>query len=101
MLSQLRYGVLPLRIETGRFVNEPRENRICTLCDLNRVEDTIHFMFECPKYVDHRKQLCTRAMLVIPSWENITDTEKLSKLFTELPRVLGRYVKTHLCKDEV
>ena len=25
LLSQLRYGVLPLRIETGRFVNESRE----------------------------------------------------------------------------
>ena len=28
LLSQLRYGILPLRIETGRFCNEKREHRL-------------------------------------------------------------------------
>ena len=33
LLSQLRYGILPLRVETGRFVGETFEKRICTLCN--------------------------------------------------------------------
>ena len=32
LLSQLRYGILPLRLETGRFYNEKQEERVCTMC---------------------------------------------------------------------
>ncbi len=93
LLSQLRYGVLPLRVETGRFVGESHENRICTLCDLNCVENTMHFLFQCPLYTNNRNELYNRAKLVLPEWNNLTEVEKLCKLFTELPRSLGRYVK--------
>ena len=43
LISQLRLGVLPLRIETGRFTNLAVENRICQLCDTNEVETEAHF----------------------------------------------------------
>ena len=33
LLAQLRMGILPLRVETGRFVNESLNERICTLCE--------------------------------------------------------------------
>ena len=33
----------------------PRNERICELCDLNKVEDNIHFMFHCPKWSGMRK----------------------------------------------
>ncbi len=44
LLSQTRYGILPLREETGRFKNERREDRICTLCNLQKVENVLHFI---------------------------------------------------------
>ena len=66
---------------------------ICNLCNLNQVEDTLHFIFNCPLYENQRNELFTRASLVIPEWENMSDTNKLRKLFTELPRCLGRFVK--------
>ncbi len=47
LLSQLRYGIIPLRVETGRYVNETREERVCTLCTTNTVESVEHFLFEC------------------------------------------------------
>jgi hypothetical protein len=47
LLAQLRFGILPLKIETGRFENLPLENRICELCRLNKTEDETHFLFEC------------------------------------------------------
>ncbi len=47
LLSQLRYGILPLRIESGRYVNEPREERICTLCTTNTIDSVEYFLFEC------------------------------------------------------
>ncbi len=93
LLSQLRYGVLPLRVETGRFVNESRENRLCNLCDMNCIEDQYHFMFQCPLYDQYREELFIKARNCISEWDNISDCDKLSTLFTELPRGLGKYVK--------
>ncbi len=92
LLSQLRYRVLPLRIETGTYVNEKREQRICNLCNLNCIEDQLHFMFHCPLYSVYRDELYRKAK-DITNWENMSDHDKLSVLFTELPRNLGRYVK--------
>jgi hypothetical protein len=39
-----------LQVETGRHLDIPRENRICKLCTLNKVEDEEHFILECPAY---------------------------------------------------
>ena len=50
-----RFGILPLNIETGRFRNQPIEQRICNLCELNEIEDELHFLFKCTLYNDCRK----------------------------------------------
>ena len=54
LIAKLRSGTLPLAIETGRYTNVPLENRICTLCDNNIIEDEIHFMCVCEKLQDIR-----------------------------------------------
>ena len=65
LLAQLRLGVLPLHIETGRFKNikdnvtrkyrkVPVEERKCLVCKLDLVEDEIHFVCTCIKYRNER-----------------------------------------------
>ena len=54
VMSQFRCGLLPLRIETRRFVGERMGDRLCRFCDLNLVEDEKHFLFVCPSYVNLR-----------------------------------------------
>ena len=51
-LSQLRLGILPLRLETARFLRPilPEEERVC-YCNSGEVESELHFLFTCPKYV--------------------------------------------------
>ena len=56
MLAQLRFGILPLQIETDRFRNIALQERICCVCDLNQVESVIHFLFICPMYNILRNQ---------------------------------------------
>ena len=51
LFCQFRYGILPLRVETGRYKNEPRDERICTLCG-NGIEDGLHLLFVCQYYND-------------------------------------------------
>ena len=33
ILAQLRFGILPIKTETGRYTQIPREFRLCILCD--------------------------------------------------------------------
>ena len=50
ILAKILCGVLKLRIETGRYINEKREVRICKNCNTQTIEDEYHFIFICPAY---------------------------------------------------
>ena len=56
-LCELVGGTLSLRIESGRYCNELRENRICRLCDMNQIGDQFQFLVECPALDNKRKAI--------------------------------------------
>ena len=45
-LAQFRFGILPLKIETGRFIGQALPERTCNLCQLNAIENEIHFLIK-------------------------------------------------------
>ena len=49
-LVKLRISSHKLRIETGRYDNLPRGERLCNLCNCNRIEDETHFLLDCPSF---------------------------------------------------
>ena len=67
IISKLRLTSHKLRIETGRHENIERNQRICTLCNLNDLEDEFHFVLVCPFYETLRKQLIPRYYAQRPS----------------------------------
>ena len=56
ILSKFRLGVLPLRIETGRFARPilPENQRFC-YCNSGEIESEYHLLFQCQKYSDQRE----------------------------------------------
>ena len=50
-MAQFRFGILLLNIETGRFRNQPIEQRICNLCELYEIEDEFHVLFKCTLFI--------------------------------------------------
>ena len=48
-----------LAIETGRAQNIERQNRLCRLCNENRIESEYHFICICPKYCELRSKYLT------------------------------------------
>lgn len=38
MIAQFRYGILPIRIKTGRYKREPLDKRICNFCLLKEID---------------------------------------------------------------
>jgi hypothetical protein len=53
-LTMLRGGTNHLRIETGRWVGEREQERVCKVCLCEDVEDEKHFLLACPMYVRER-----------------------------------------------
>ncbi len=54
-LAQFRLGILPIRIETGRFLGERPEFRLCIYCEKGAIEDEYHLLFDCDRYKEIRK----------------------------------------------
>ena len=73
-----------LRIETGRHIDSLREERLCKLCEMSKVEDESHFILECPTYDSIR----TESPI---NFENHSSVETLFHL--EEPQILAEFLR--------
>ena len=82
-----RTGILPLEIETGRYVpifdNTLKKNRkrtanehICKLCRLNDIENEYHFLCVCPVYNSRRKILFEEIELKHVHFHTLSSSDK-------------------------
>ena len=55
-ISKMRISAHNLNIETGRFYNLDRHERVCSMCNLNVVENEYHFILQCEKHIDVRRR---------------------------------------------
>jgi hypothetical protein len=54
-----QYGILPIRIETGRYRGEAKDDRLCYFCSSDEIEDECHFLSNCTQYSNLRSELYT------------------------------------------
>lgn len=59
ILAQFRIGILPIKVETGRYNGESLEDRLCNFCSKDEVEDEYHFLLNCTEYSNFRSDLFT------------------------------------------
>ena len=90
LVAQTRFSILPLRLETGRFVGESVEDRVCQICHSGEVEDELHFLFHCEKYSGIRGKLLHK--IENNEYINGNDIQKLNYLFKNHPYILGNYI---------
>ena len=50
LLTKLRSDILKLNVETGKYQNVARENRICSSYNMNALKDKYHFVLVCPAH---------------------------------------------------
>ncbi len=72
LLSQLRFGILPIRIETGRFTGEKPEERICVYCNKTEIENEYHYLYYCEFYEDIRRS--SLGYNILPESESAIET---------------------------
>lgn len=74
--AKFRFGVAPLKLETGRFENLAENHRLCPICR-NNVENEIHVLFHCSAYHCLRNELTERACELNSNINNLCDEDKL------------------------
>ena len=97
-LARLRSGILPLKIETGRYRQQPVEQRTCDMCNSGSVETESHFMFDCQLYLQFRIILYQYATRVCPDFTNLPSDEKCKALLCNknIIRKTAHYVQNAL-----
>ena len=70
-LSKVRWGVAPIRIETGRYENLPLNERECYFCD--SVEDEVHVLLDCSAYTEMRANLLSLSREKVPGFDNYSN----------------------------
>ena len=81
-LAKLRLGVLPIRIETGRYHPRLEEaDRICLVCnEPNAIENETHFLLKCSAYGRQRRDLLSRIPELDANFVNWSDEDQLKLL---------------------
>ena len=72
--------MFPINMELGRYQGIPREQRLCPLCDIDKVEDELHILFDCPRYCELRKPLFEQAALTDASFNDVSNIDKMKIL---------------------
>ena len=85
LIAQLRFGILPLHIETGRFHKLKADERYCTICNNGSVETEHHFIYDCSKYNEQRQLFVTDIGLdkPPPPLTDIFNNKRSIKLFAK------------------
>ena len=78
--SKFRFGVAPIRIETGRYEGLSIDERLCPFCD--NVENEYHVLFHCAVYNDIREHLFNHAIVCNAMFMTLSDNDKFNFLFS-------------------
>ena len=76
-LTKFRCANHRLPIVMGRYKGIERQNRTCNLCNLNKLGDEFHYLFECQKLEKLRQKYIKPYFRIRPN------TLKMNQLFNE------------------
>ena len=88
--AQVRCGVAPLRIETGRYDQGryiPEEERICLICNQG-IENELHLVMNCAYYNDIRQNLLSEGVEIYRAKPDIMMNSKCDHYQPAVGRVV-------------
>jgi len=94
LIAQLRSGTLPLNLEIGRFRNLNIEDRLCSMCNNNAIENEFHFVCECPAYNDCRSIMYESIRNSNTDFGALGLREKFQYIMKSEWKILGKYLQT-------
>ena len=91
-------GILPLAVEVGRYRSLPLSERVCTMCQLQLVEDEYHILCVCGSYDEFRTTLYNKASTTFNEFHNIPELDKFVYLINNLQRDVIAFLVKALTK---
>ena len=79
-LVKIRISNHKLMIETGRYNQTSRNDRLCPICNSGIIEDEFHFLFHCPKYSIPREKFYNQIQQNFVDFNQLSYTELIIKL---------------------
>ena len=92
LLARIRLGILPIKIETGRFRSLPVEQRLCELCEMHKVENEIHVLREYPLCHDFSETLYDHTKRMTNDFVTMGMQEKIVYLVKHMRREVSCYL---------
>lgn len=92
LCAQLRSGVLPLCIETGRYQRLDVNLRRCEVCETGDVEDEFHFVCLCEGYRQDRETLYEYMSGVCEGFALLTEAEQFVKIMQNCNQHVIRFI---------
>jgi hypothetical protein len=85
-LARFRISAHYLMIEKGRFDGKnkyvPPSKRLCQVCNLGAMEDELHFVLDCPRYLPSRTHLLNQISAKNIHFPNYTREQRFTWLFS-------------------
>jgi hypothetical protein len=103
-LCQIRISAHELKIERDRYKKPyvERSQRICEKCSSNQTEDELHFIINCPLYIDNREIMFNNIGELCPKFKDLPNEAKFICLFTNenisVLKLLGKSFPTSVKK---
>ena len=85
-MAQFRSGTHWLKIETGRYENLTRAQRLCTECCV--VEDEIHYLMECKQFCAEKANLLNMSSTLMANFDNLTKSDQFQQIMKSTDRQL-------------
>ena len=96
VLAQFRLGILPIRVETGRFKNLELKDRLCEVCTTQQIEDEMHLLCQCPLYDELRTTMFQKAVTKCPEFSQLENPNKFIYLLREMWREVAFFLVSAL-----
>ena len=77
----------------------PTEERTCNICPSHPIEDEYHFMTQCIKYVNDRKELYEKIEPICPNFKYLMDKDKFIYMLTsagEITKLVAGFIARNL-----
>ena len=86
-ISKLRLGILPIRIETARYIRPilPEDQRLCYY-NSGQVESEYYVLFQCPMY-NNLRQTWLNKLFLPENFHTLEQNEKLKIVLNEAQNV--------------
>ena len=88
-LTRIRCSAHKLMIEEGRYRNIDRNQRFCTKCNMNVIENEFHFVLVCPFYRQLRNECLPRYYC---HWPSLFKFKRLMKSTNKLISKVAKFV---------